>query len=121
MKKQFNTKQFQNKSRVYSKVEKGISKCWTWDEAIKEYRFTYFECRKKGLLKKEDKKTFQDLKACKNWLYQTEVKLPDFSGLKFLDIFGTRPKRGERWRILIAAKFGWLIWVTRQKFVRVWF
>ena len=86
-KKQFNPKQYQDKERVYSKNEKGISRCWTWDEAIKEYCFTYFECRKKGLLKKEDKKTFQDLKSAKNWLYQAEAKAIDIGGPKFSDIF----------------------------------
>ncbi len=65
----FNTRLYQGKNRIYSKVEKGISKCWQWNESIKEYRFQYFEGRKKGLLKKEDKKTFQDLKAAKNWLF----------------------------------------------------
>ena len=69
----FNPKLYQGKDRVYSKVEKGISKCWQWDVSINEYRFNYFEARKKGLEKKEDKKTFPDLKAAKAWLYNFAV------------------------------------------------
>ena len=76
-KKVFNPKLYQNKARVYSKIDRGISKCLTWDSKFNEYRFTYYEARKKGLLKKEEKKTFQDLKSAKEWLYNINVKSPN--------------------------------------------
>ena len=92
MKKEFNPKLYQGKNRVYSKVEKGISKCWLWDNPILEYRFKYFEARKKGLIKTEDKRTFQDLKSAKNWLYNLSVIEKTDNSPKLKDVL-------HRWKL----------------------
>ncbi len=91
-KKIFNPRLYQDKDRVYSKVEKGISKCWQWDVHIKEYKFNYYEARKKGLLKKEDKKTFQDLKTAKNWLYNVVAIDNADNSPKFAEVL-------EKWKL----------------------
>lgn len=71
-----------------SKLEKGLSKCWEWDETIKEYRFKSYTARKKGLLKKENTQSFQDLKAAKHWLYNINVPNPQIDNSPvFSDIF----------------------------------
>ncbi len=69
---QFNPKNYQGKDRIMSKVQIGISKCWKWDSEFNEYRFLYYEARKKGTFKKEIKSTFQDLKEAKDWLYNSD-------------------------------------------------
>lgn len=71
--KDFKPRVYQGKNNILVKLEKGISKCWRWDAKIQEYRFRYYEARKRGLIKKEDKQCFQDLKDAKNWLYSTSV------------------------------------------------
>ena len=88
MKKQFNPKCHNGKDRVQFTVQTGISKCWKWDADIHEYLFLHYEARKKGLLKAEDKRTFQSLPDAKNWLHgRVEQSIEVDKGPKFSEVF----------------------------------
>ena len=89
---QFNPKKYLGKDRVQFKTHSGISKCWKWDLDINEYRFLHYEVRKKGLVRKEDKRVFQDLPEGKAWLQgRVEQVVKVVPGPTFNEIF-------ERWK-----------------------
>lgn len=77
MKKQFNPKVYKNKRRIQTPAQANISKCWSWDAELAEYRCTSYEVRKTvldGGQKKIVKSHFDDLETARHWLYGAPVK-----------------------------------------------
>ena len=85
--KKFDPKKYQNKKRVQTPtLTSGISKCWTWDEDIKEYLCKSFEARKtspSGRLKEH----FDCLDDAKAWLYGTaQQQIQSYNCPKFKEV-----------------------------------
>ena len=113
----FNPKEYKG-DNIQIRLEKGISRCLRWDGTISEYRTRYFEARKRGTLKKEDKKCFQDLKSAKNWLYCIQHPSignnPVDNSPKFKEIFENWSKlklsnMRESSKIHYSGKFKYLV------------
>ncbi len=88
MRKIFKPKQYQNKARVQTSIQAGISKCWTWDIEISEYRFSSYEARKMNRADgelKEVKQHFSDLNQAKLWRIGELVKT-SFSTILFKEL-----------------------------------
>lgn len=72
MKQKFNPKTYLGSDRIQLPAQKGISKCWTWDKEISEYRCRSFEARKINYIngvKNTSKGHFNSLDEAKLWLY----------------------------------------------------
>lgn len=76
--KKFDPRKYQDKQRVQTPAQSGISKVWSWDSKIKEYRCKAYEARKTNYtngVKKITKAHFETLDEAKMWIYGAPVRI----------------------------------------------